>query len=228
MNIEKDLKAKLESAYFFVLKYSKITVWEVYVITGFFYIYLFHKSLTLSNFKFHALRQSSGYIYLGKIAVLTLINDYIPDLCKSMSKVQGISIYSKFCKTAVADLRMKHNFGFWRSQMNWVMSTELMESKKNISKCTGIHLLAFILAFSSRKKDNTKFVTLHNSKIFRRTKTVHIFSTVYSSFVVCKKVKICTSKSFSEALILASVDPQYDERLSIELQEKKTGSEQVV
>ena len=31
---------------------------------------------------------------------------------------------------------------------------------------------------------------------------------------------ICTGKSFSEALILASLNPQYDERLFIELQEK--------
>jgi hypothetical protein len=30
----------------------------------------------------------------------------------------------------------------------------------------------------------------------------------------------CTGKSFTEALILASVNPQYDERLFIELQEK--------
>ena len=31
---------------------------------------------------------------------------------------------------------------------------------------------------------------------------------------------VSTGKSFSEALILASVNPQYDERLFIELQEK--------
>ena len=31
---------------------------------------------------------------------------------------------------------------------------------------------------------------------------------------------IVTGKSFSEALILATVNPQYDERLFIELQEK--------
>ena len=31
---------------------------------------------------------------------------------------------------------------------------------------------------------------------------------------------VCTGKSFSEAFILASVNPQYDKRLFIELQEK--------
>ena len=42
---------------------------------------------------------------------------------------------------------------------------------------------------------------------------------------------LCTGKSFSEALILASVNPQYDNRLFIELQlqyEKNTSSEHVV
>ena len=34
------------------------------------------------------------------------------------------------------------------------------------------------------------------------------------------KIDIPTGKSFSEALILASVNPQYDERLFIDLQEK--------
>jgi hypothetical protein len=33
-------------------------------------------------------------------------------------------------------------------------------------------------------------------------------------------MELFIGKSFSEALILASVNPQYDERLSIELQEK--------
>ena len=42
---------------------------------------------------------------------------------------------------------------------------------------------------------------------------------------------ICTGKSFSEALILESVNPQYDDRLGIELQvqyKKNPSSEHVV
>ena len=35
-------------------------------------------------------------------------------------------------------------------------------------------------------------------------------------------MQLSTGKSFSEALILASVNPPYDERLFIELQEKKS------
>ena len=39
--------------------------------------------------------------------------------------------------------------------------------------------------------------------------------------VMCQKSKfVGTGKSFSEALILASINPQYDKRLFIELQEK--------
>ena len=43
--------------------------------------------------------------------------------------------------------------------------------------------------------------------------------------------KCCTGKSFSEALILASTNPQYDKRLFIDLQVqymKTTSSEHVV
>ena len=42
-----------------------------------------------------------------------------------------------------------------------------------------------------------------------------------------KFLLLCTGKSFSEALVLVSVNPQYDERLFIELQEKRC-SEDVV
>jgi hypothetical protein len=57
---------------------------------------------------------------------------------------------------------------------------------------------------------------------------VLIFQITYLVDINIDQIYQITGKSFSEALILASVDPQYDERLSIELQEKKTGSEQVV
>ena len=58
--------------------------------------------------------------------------------------------------------------------------------QKEHFKMYSIHIDAFILAFWSRKEDNTKFVTLDNSKIFQRTKTVHIKATALSSFVVSR------------------------------------------
>ena len=72
-------------------------------------------------------------------------------------------------------------------------------------------------------KDNAYFRTHH---LFLRIKWILrsriasvccILTFQHSSFVSLSAYHICTGKSFSEVLILASTNPQYDKRLSIEL-----------
>ena len=48
--------------------------------------------------------------------------------------------------------------------------------------------------------------------------SVHLLRSLYTAIHSLSRARICTGKSFSEALILASTNPQYGKRLFIELQ----------
>ena len=92
----------------------------------------------------------------------------------------------------------------------------------NINGPGGLCLILFDNEFMSWTTDtqwlDPKFCTAHNLKNISLGVRSPSFMAKHYEITEFISLAICTGKSFSEALILASTNPQYDKRLFIELQ----------
>ena len=118
----------------------------------------------------------------------------------------------------------------WASSKNKTIYSKKL--KKDVVKMKVVHFCPFCKSVSRDITDLERHITRHfiTGKVLKRriTKNPSLYQEVKNKIGITEHVHgtaqpnyhLVTGKSFSEALILASVNPQYDERLFIEFQEK--------
>ena len=118
----------------------------------------------------------------------------------------------------------------WASSKNKTIYSKKL--KKDVVKMKVIHFCPFCKSVSRDITDLERHITRHfiTGKVLKRriTKNPSLYQEVKNKIGITEHVHgtaqpnyhLVTGKSFSEALIIASVNPQYDKRLFIEFRKK--------